>query len=69
MTESTYKLTGAAVVPTDQIVLPTRTMVAHVENNERPLWNEDEIVAQRPSDKHYIAWAAVWVPGDVFDAS
>jgi hypothetical protein len=43
--------------------------IVSVPEYEVPLWNEDEIMAARPSDDHYLVWAAVWVPGRVLDAS
>jgi hypothetical protein len=70
--DSTFYLTGGAVIPTGEVVLPTRTMIQHGQAHtdfEAPLWNEDEIIAQRPSADHYLVWAAAWVPSDVLDAS
>jgi hypothetical protein len=67
MTESTFRIAGGAVIPTDQIVLPPRTDVTYIE--DRALWVDHDNLASRPSDDHYLVWAAVWVPGDVLDAT
>jgi hypothetical protein len=34
---------------------------------ELPPYNDDPIMAERPSENHYLVMAAVWVPGDVLD--
>jgi hypothetical protein len=71
--ESTFKLTGAAVIPTDRAVLPPKTMAISGGPGSlldgMPLWGEDEIDAARPSKDHYLVFAAVWVPGQVLDES
>jgi hypothetical protein len=69
--ESTFTLTGAAVIPGHRIVLPSKTMVVYGPSvlGDMDPWAEDEIMAARPSDNHSLVFAAVWVPDEALDES